>query len=119
MKKMIGVLVWFPLLLGASQCSKLESDFAALDKQFRAAKSIQSPTARYDYYYRYISKGTELMAWCRNDQRNYHYTEIVRKLRVADRERTGLRQSVIEEQWRVNNVQPIVNIVYQECTYSY
>ncbi|WP_345988046.1 hypothetical protein WCX18_11620 [Sulfurimonas sp. HSL1-2] len=119
MKIFIRVFLLIPMLLGAVSCTKLESDFAALDKQYRAAKRIQSPTSRYDYYYRYIAKGSELMAWCRNDPRNYRYTEIVRKLRAADRERSGLRQSVIEEQWRVNNVQPIVNIIYKECVYQY
>lgn len=119
MSKIILLLGVFPLVLGAVSCQKLESDFASLDKQYRAAKRIQSPTSRYDYYYRYIAKGSELMAWCRNDPRNYKYTEIVRKLRAADRERTGLRQSVIEEQWRVNNVKPIVNVIYKECVYQY
>ncbi|MHC3994951.1 hypothetical protein ACXWTF_08980 [Thiomicrolovo sp. ZZH C-3] len=119
MKISIIVLMFFPVLLGAVLCEKLENDFSALDKQYRAAKRIQSPTSRYDYYYRYIAKGSELMAWCRNDPRNYKYTEIVRKLRAADRERSGLRQSVIEEQWRVNNVQPVVKIIYKECVYQY
>ncbi|WP_345985306.1 hypothetical protein WCX49_11940 [Sulfurimonas sp. HSL-1656] len=119
MKKTILVLMFLPVMVGAVSCEKLESDFASLDKQYRAAKRIQSPTSRYDYYYRYIAKGSELMAWCRNDPRNYTYTEIVRKLRAADRERIGLRQSVIEEQWRVNNVQPIVNVIYKECVYQY
>ncbi|WP_345972474.1 hypothetical protein [Sulfurimonas diazotrophicus] len=119
MKISIIAVIVLPVLLGALSCEKLESDFTALDKQYRAAKRIQSPTSRYDYYYRYIAKGAELMAWCRNDPRNYSYTEIVRKLCAADRERSGLRQSVIEEQWRVNNVQPVVNIIYKECVYQY
>jgi len=114
-------LILFALSLGleGAECGRLEADFAALDAQYRAARTIQSPTARYDFYYRYIAKGAELMAWCRNDQRNYRYTEVVRKLRAADREREGLRQSVIEEQWKVNHVKPIVNVVYQECVYPY
>ncbi|WP_345969919.1 hypothetical protein WCX72_11675 [Sulfurimonas sp. HSL1-6] len=119
MRLFIIVLMFLPVLLSAVSCDKLESDFAALDKQYRAAKRIQSPTSRYDYYYRYIAKGAELMVWCRNDPRNYSYTEIVRKLRAADRERSGLRQSVIEEQWRVNGVQPVVNVIYKECVYQY
>lgn len=112
---------WVLLCTGlfAADCEKLETEFSALDETYRAARNIDSPTERYDYYYRYLSKGTELMAWCRSDQRNYKYTEIVRKLRTAQRDMQGLRQRVIEEQWRVNNVKPIIREVYQNCTYSY
>jgi hypothetical protein len=118
-KALMLLMLCLPIALGAAQCEKLEADFAALDAQYRMARTIKSPTARYDYYYRYISKGAELMAWCRNDPRNYKYTEIVRKLRRAERERAGLHQSVIEEQWKVNNVKPIIKIIYKECVYSY
>lgn len=119
MKALGVVALCLPFFLNAAECKKLESEFAALDAKYRKARSIESPTARYDYYYRYISKGAELMASCRNDPRNYQYTEIVRKLRRAERERAGLRQSVIEEQWKVNNVKPIVKVIYEECVYSY
>jgi hypothetical protein len=117
--KMFTLFLVFPLFLSAAECSKLEASFANLDAQFRMARTIQSPTKRYDYYYRYISAGAELMAYCRNDQRNYKYAEIVRKLQLAERERTGLRQSVIEEQWKVNDVKPIIKTVYRDCSYSY
>ena len=118
MKKGLFFLM-LPMLLGAADCTQLESAFAELDGQFRMAKTITSPSSRYDYYFHYISTGAELMAYCRNDRRNYKYTEIVRKLRAAERERAGLKQQVIEEQWKVNNIQPIVKIVYRECVYSY
>jgi len=118
MKLYTLIALVLPLLLGAAECEKFEAEFADLDKEYRMAKTVQSPTARYDYYYRYIVKGAELMAWCRNDQRNYKYAEIVRKLRDAERERAGLRQRVIEEQWKVNNVKPIIKYVYQNCTIS-
>ncbi len=118
MKKLMFILL-FPLLLSAAECSSLEATFADLDAQFRMARTIPSPTERYDYYYRYIAAGAELMAYCRNDQRNYKYAEIVRKLELAERERAALRQSVIEEQWKVNNVKPIIKTVYRDCSYSY
>jgi len=119
MRTLMLLILLLPAAIRAADCAQLESSFAQLDSQFRSAKNIPSPSERYDYYYRYIAAGAEVMAYCRNDQRNYKYTEIVRKLRTAERERAGLQQLVIEEQWRINGIQPIVNIVYQECTYSY
>ena len=118
MKALLSALLLTASLM-AADCGQLENTFAALDAQFRSARSIESPTSRYDFYYRYISAGTEVMAYCRNDQRNYRYAEIVRKLQTAVRERDGLRQKVIEEQWKVNNVKPIIQTVYKECVYQY
>ena len=118
----VKILLFFVMLsvtAMAAECDRLEATFASLDAQFRAARSIQSPTARYDYYYRYIAAGAEVMAYCRNDQRNYRYAEIVRKLRAAERERDSLRQRVIEEQWKINNIKPIIKTVYKECIYQY
>ena len=118
MKILLSIVILFASGL-AADCKRLEASFAKLDAQVRSARSIQSPTARYDFYYRYISAGAEVMAYCRNDQRNYRYAEIVRKLRDAERERDGMRQKVIEEQWKVNDVKPIVRTVYKECIYQY
>ncbi len=118
MKKIVHAAVLLPFLLWSADCKKLESDFAALDQDYRMARTIKSSTKRYDYYYRYIVTGAELMTRCRTDRRNYKYTEIVRKLRAAERERAGLRQAVIREQWKLNHVKPIVKYVYQNCTYS-
>ena len=118
MKALVTLMVLLSTL-AAADCERLEATFAELDGQFRAARSLQSPSARYDYYYRYISTGAEVMAYCRNDQRNYRYAEIVRKIRAAESERAGLRQQVIEEQWKVNNIKPIVKIIYKECVYEY
>jgi len=119
MKTLLLLIMMMPAAIQAADCAQLESAFAQLDSQFRSARNIQSPSERYDYYYRYISTGAELMAYCRSDQRNYKYTEVVRKLKTAERERAGIRQNVIEEQWKLNDVKPIVTTVYQECTYSY
>ena len=119
MRKALILLLFLAGSVAAAECERLEAAFAKLDAQYRMARTIESPTARYDYYYRYISAGAEVMAYCRNDRRSYRYTEIVRKLRGAEREREGLRQSVIEEQWKVNNVKPIVNVIYKECVYQY
>lgn len=115
--RLIAIILVGCLALSAAECEKLEQDFAALDSAFRVSRSLSSASRRYDYYYRYIAAGTDLMAWCRNDQRKYAYTEIVRKLRIAERERKGIHQSVIREQWQIHHVKPIVNIVYRECTY--
>jgi hypothetical protein len=111
-------ILLLPLLLWSADCQKLEADFAALDRDYRMARTIQSPTKRYDYYYRYIVAGAELMTQCRTDRRNYRYTEIVRKLRAAERERAGVRQAVIEEQWKLNDVKPVIKRVFQNCSYS-
>ncbi len=105
------------LTLGAAECEKLEKAFAELDGDFRTARTIKSPSQRYGYYYRYILTGSDLMARCRNDRRNYKYAEIVRKLRAAERQCAGLRRKVIEEQWRINHVRPVVKVVYQTCNY--
>jgi len=116
--KRIAVAVFFTVLASrAVDCDRLEKAFAAMDAQYRTVQTVRSPLERYDYYYRYLSKGAELMAWCRNDRRTYQYTEIVRKLRIAERDRTGVRQEAIEELWRIHNVKPIVNVVYQTCNY--
>jgi len=104
-------------IVRAADCGQLEKTFAGLDESFRMARTIKSPSARYDYYYRYIVAGSKLLAWCRNDRRNYQYAEVVRKLRSAECQRAGLRQKVIEEQWRVHGIKPIVNVVYQSCNY--
>ena len=115
--RIILFLVTAVLMLSAADCEKLEKTFAELDSDFRMARTIKSPSQRYDYYYRYISTGSELMARCRNDRRNYKYAEVVRKLRAAEQQRAGLRQKVIEEQWRLNDVKPVVKVVYQTCNY--
>lgn len=100
-----------------ADCKTLESAFAKMDAGYRKAKTISSPSERDEYYYRYITAGAELMVRCRTDMRSYKYTEIVRKLRGAQRERSGLRQAVIEEQWARNNVKPVIREVWQSCTY--
>lgn len=110
-------MIFFATLASAEECTQLESAFDALDQDYRKARTIKSPTTRYEYYYRYLFKGTELMARCRSDQRNYKYTEVVRKLRRAQRDMQGLRQRVIEEQWQINNVKPIIKYVYWDCGY--
>jgi pyridoxine/pyridoxamine 5'-phosphate oxidase len=115
--KRLAVVFVLPAVLWAADCTKLEAEFADLDASFRMAKTWKTPSKRYDYYYRYIVKGSELMAWCRNDRRNYRYAEIVRKLRAAEQQRASLRQSVIEEFWRTYDVKPVVREVYQTCTY--
>lgn len=117
MRRILSIMIFFVTLAGAEECTQLESAFDALDQEYRMARTIKSPTARYDYYYRYLSKGTELMARCRSDQRNYKYAEIVRKLRMAQRDMQGLRQRVIEEQWQINDVKPIIKYVYRNCSY--
>lgn len=100
-----------------ADCKTLESTFANMDEGYRKAKTISSPIERYEYYYRYITIGTTLMVQCRTDRRRYAYTEIVRKLRGAERERSGLRQAVVEAQWVRNNVKPVIREVWQSCTY--
>lgn len=117
--KAIGLILILLTALTAADCERLEAAFATLDAQYRSARSMPSPSARYDYYYRYLSAGAEVMAYCRSDQRNYRYAEIVRKLRAAEAERAGLRRQVIEEQWKANNIKPIVKIIYKECVYEY
>jgi hypothetical protein len=118
MKYIVTLLLLFSSGM-AAECNRLEATFAKLDAQYFMARNIRTPTARYDFYYRYIVAGAEVMAWCRNDQRNYRYAEIVRKLRDAERERANLQQRVIEEQWKLNGVKPIVKIIYKECIYQY
>jgi len=115
--KFVGVALLLLSSLYAVDCEKLEAEFRKMDASFRMAKTIKKASERYDYYYRYIGKGAELLAWCRNDRRNYRYAEIVRKLRAAERERVSLRQRVIEEFWQTYNVRPIVKEVYQTCHY--
>lgn len=117
MKRIILFLTLTFINSQAVDCQKLEAEFAQLEKKYVNIRMLKVPTEKYDVLYRYLDKGTALMAYCRNDQRNYKYNEIVRKLRKADKERKTLHQQVIREFWKTYDVKPVIKKVYRDCYY--
>ena len=115
--KSVWMLLLGAVVLHAADCDALEKRFSVLDGTYRKAKTMPKASERYDFYYRYLSVGGELMAYCRNDRRNYRYTEIVRKLRRAKSDLASVRAKAIEEHWRTYHVKPIVKEVYRPCYY--
>lgn len=103
--------------LSAVECQKLENDFSKLETEYKQLRMLKKPSEKYDLLFRYVDAGVAFMAYCRNDQRNYQFPAIVRKLRKADKERKALHQQVIKEFWQTYNVKPIVKVEYGPCFY--